>query len=106
MIERKKNILDMIGKASLDRNNFGLVDERDFWDEIEANNLKMTTTNISFINSFVVNSEELLDYRKLDGDIRTLVEDSKKDGNDKGSKATSAGLGKRKKAKKLKKEEV
>lgn len=90
----------------MDRNNYGLVDERDFWDEINANNLKMTTTNISFINSFVVNSDDMLDYRKLDGDIRTLVEDSKKDGSDKGGKATSGGLGKRKKAKKLKKEEV
>lgn len=79
MIENKCNIIEVIKDSRLDRHNDGEIDENDFWNEMRIKKVKILRNDEEAINCYVSNNKGLLDYKKLDEDIRAFIEESKKE---------------------------
>ncbi|KAL4486335.1 hypothetical protein ABPG72_007121 [Tetrahymena utriculariae] len=97
MIQSKCNIFDVIRDAKLDQKKEGLVDERDFWEEMKLKRVKISSTDQEIIGTYVTNNKRMLDYQKLDGDIRAFIEQARK---------ARGGDDKKKKKKKMKSDEL
>lgn len=75
MVEKQANILDIVKTGRLDRNNEGLADNKEFWEEMRVAGVRLSNNSREIIEEFKVSSRGFIEYKKLDGDIRDLIEE-------------------------------
>jgi len=74
MLEKQVNILDIVRTGRLDRNNEGIADNKEFWEEMRVAGVRLSNNSRDAIEEFAVSSRGFVEYKKLDGDIRELIE--------------------------------
>ena len=74
MLDKQTNILDIVRTGRLDRNNEGIADNKEFWEEMRIAGVRLSNNSRDAIEEFTVSSKGFIEYKKLDGDIRELIE--------------------------------